>query len=138
MLPYKPSLVVFYCGTNDIASGRTSEQVADDFRAFVGAVRASLPDTRIAFISAAPNPARWSLRAQMIDLNARVREFAASSSRIDFIDVWQAMLGGDGQPKAGIYLDDKLHMNAEGYAIWRRIVGDYLKERPLAAMPGQR
>jgi len=138
VLPYKPALIVFYCGTNDIASGRPAAQVADDFRAFVTAVRASLPQTRIAFIGAAPNPARWNLRTQMLDLNARVRAFAASSSAIDVIDVWSSMLGPDGQPKAGIYRDDELHMNAEGYAIWRRIVGDYLKEHPLAAMAGQR
>jgi lysophospholipase L1-like esterase len=138
VLPYKPALIVFYCGTNDIASGRSPGEVADDFRAFAAAVRASLPGTRIAFIGAAPNPARWHLRTQMLDLNARVGAIAASSPGIDFIDVWAPMLGADGQPKAGIYLDDKLHMNAVGYAIWRRIVGDYLKEHPVAAMAGQR
>jgi lysophospholipase L1-like esterase len=133
VLPYKPKLIVFYCGTNDIAGGRAAAQVADDFRAFVTTVRASLPDTRIAFISAAPNPSRWHLRTQMIELNARVREWAKATSRVDFVDVWNAMLGPDGLPKRGIFLDDDLHMNARGYEIWTRIVGAYLEAHPVAA-----
>jgi hypothetical protein len=55
VLPYRPSLIVFYCGTNDIASGsRTAVEVAEDVREFVQTVRKALPDTRVAFISAAP------------------------------------------------------------------------------------
>jgi lysophospholipase L1-like esterase len=128
VVPYEPSLIVFYCGTNDIASGsRTAAETATDFEAFVGTVRASLPATRVAFISAAPNPARWKLRAEMQELNRRVREWARTADRVDFIDVWPEMLGPDGQPKAGIYREDELHMNASGYEIWKRIVGEYLR-----------
>ena len=129
VLPYKPSLIVFYCGTNDIASGsRTAAQAADDFQSFVRSVRTSLPETRIAFISAAPNPARWHLRAEMQELNRRVRDWSRTADRIDFIDVWPAMLGPGGEPKAGIYREDNLHMNAAGYAIWKQVVGDYLRD----------
>lgn len=128
VLPYKPGLIVFYCGTNDIASGRRSPaEVAGDFEDFVAAVRASRPATRIAYIGAAPNPSRWHLREQMLDLNARVRDYAKTADRLDYIDVWSAMLGADGRPKAGIYLDDELHMNAKGYAIWKDLVGRYLR-----------
>jgi len=128
VLPYEPALIVFYCGTNDIASGhRTAAAAAADFQAFVSAVRTALPSTRIAFISAAPNPARWHLREEMQDLNTRVREWARTADRIDFIDVWPAMLGADGLPRAGIYREDKLHMNAAGYEIWKGIVGEYLR-----------
>jgi hypothetical protein len=27
----------------------------------------------------------------------------------------------------GIFVDDKLHMNEKGYAIWRAVVGPHLK-----------
>jgi lysophospholipase L1-like esterase len=135
VLPYEPRLIVFYCGANDIASGRPVAQVVSDFRTFVATVRASLPGTRIAFVSAAPNPDRWHLRAQMTELNAIVREWARGADRVDFIDVWPAMLGPDGLPKAGIYLDDQLHMNARGYEIWTRIVGAYLQAHQVAPRP---
>lgn len=127
ILPHKPSLIVFYCGTNDIASGREPAEVADDFKAFVATVRAALPETRIAFISAAPNPARWALRAKMQELNDRVRAMSSRTDRLDFVDVWPAMLGPDGLPRRDIFVADELHMNPRGYEIWTRIVGDYLR-----------
>ena len=37
------------------------------------------------------------------------------------------MLGADGLPKPDIYVADRLHMNTNGYAIWRQAVGPHLK-----------
>jgi lysophospholipase L1-like esterase len=36
-----------------------------------------------------------------------------------FVDVWTPMLDENGEPKKDIFLGDRLHMNAEGYKIWR-------------------
>ena len=128
VLPYKPRLIVFYCGANDIASGqRTVADVVRDYKEFVTTVRASLPQVRIAFISAAPNPARWSLKSSYIDLNQQIKTYTASDPKLSFIDVWEAMLGGNGEPKPELFIQDRLHMNADGYAIWRDIVGRYLQ-----------
>ena len=38
--PYGAQVIVFYCGDNDIVSGRTAEQVCGDFQEFVRRVRA--------------------------------------------------------------------------------------------------
>jgi lysophospholipase L1-like esterase len=128
VLPYRPSRIVFYCGTNDVASGeRTVDQVVADFQAFVRTVRKTLPDVPIAFISAAPNPARWKFRDDWLKLNDRVRALAAADPRLDFIDIWPAMLGPSGEPRPELFIEDQLHMNAAGYAIWTNIVGKYLR-----------
>ena len=34
VLPYKPELIIFYCGDNDIAAGKTPETVFNDFKKF--------------------------------------------------------------------------------------------------------
>ena len=76
VVPYKPKLIIFYCGANDIASHqRTVDEVVSDYKEFVRTVRASLPQVRIAFISAAPNPARWALKESYIDLNHRIQVY---------------------------------------------------------------
>jgi lysophospholipase L1-like esterase len=36
--------------------------------------------------------------------------------------VHDAMLNTDGSVKAEIFIQDKLHMNAEGYKIWTKIM----------------
>jgi len=45
---------------------------------------------------------------------------------MDFINVVPLMLGADGRPKPDIFVTDRLHMNAKGYAIWVDAVRPYL------------
>jgi lysophospholipase L1-like esterase len=127
VLPYRPRLIVFYAGTNDLNDGLRVERVFADYQRFVRLVHAALPDTRIAFISVAPNPARWHLRRAMQRLNRKVASYSRTDPRLDFIDVWSAMLGSEGRPRPDIYVEDRLHMNEKGYAIWRDVVGAWVR-----------
>lgn len=127
VLPYRPRLVVIYCGGNDINAGRTAAEVLADTQAFVRAIHAAAPETRIAYIAVAPNPARWSQIATVRAANQAIRTWMAGDPRLTFIDVFPHMLGPDGRPKPDIFVDDQLHMNEKGYAIWREVVGPYLR-----------
>lgn len=127
VIPYQPRVIVFYAGGNDINAGKSAETVFNDFEMFVAKVRGKLPRTKIAYISIAPNPARWSQLDRIREANRRIRDYTTKRAGLSFSDVFLPMLGSDGQPKAGIYLDDKLHMNARGYAIWKRVVGEHLR-----------
>lgn len=126
VVPYRPRLVVLYAGGNDINAGKAPERVFEDFKAFAAKIRAALPETRLAFISVAPNPARWAQIEKVRTLNALVREFIATQKNMTFIDVHSRMLGADGQPLPDIYLKDRLHMNEKGYAIWKEVVAPFL------------
>lgn len=44
----------------------------------------------------------------------------------NYIDVYQKMLNQQGQPIPEIFLEDSLHMNAKGYAIWKKEIEPYL------------
>jgi lysophospholipase L1-like esterase len=90
-------------------------------------VHGRLPGTRIAFISIAPNPARWHLMPQFTEVNRAIRAYAASTPLVDFIDVAAHMLTADGTPKPDIFVEDRLHLNGKGYAIWREVIGEYLR-----------
>ncbi|MEP6664428.1 MAG: SGNH/GDSL hydrolase family protein [Verrucomicrobiota bacterium] len=129
--PYKPKMIVVYAGSNDIAAGKTPEQVLMDFQSFVAKVHGYLPKTRVAYISIAPNPARWNKVEQFKKANQLIQDYAKKISKtdfkVDFIDVFPAMLGEDGKPKPDIFLNDNLHMNPKGYAIWTPMVRPYLK-----------
>ena len=45
VINYKPSRIVFYAGTNDIAEGHGAKRVFDDFAEFVIRVHSALPHT---------------------------------------------------------------------------------------------
>lgn len=125
--PYQPRQVIVYCGGNDINAGRMAGDVLADFQSLVRAIHAARPVVRIAYISIAPNPARWAQIDEVKAANQAVREWIVTDPRLTFIDVYAAMLGPDGRPKPDIFLADRLHMNAKGYAIWRAIVGPHLR-----------
>ena len=126
VLRHKPATVVFYAGDNDLAAGRTPQQVEDDFRAFVAKVHAALPAARIAFVGIKPSLARWALIDAVRDANRRVRAFCDSDDRLGFVDVDGPMLGWDGKPRADLFVKDGLHLSAKGYALWNVLVAPFL------------
>lgn len=124
--PYGPRLILVYEGDNDVAAGKTAEQVFTDYRRFVSLMRNQLPDTRIAFIAIKPSLARRSLMDEMRKANEWIEAYAAARDYLDYIDVFTPMLGEDGEPSPHIFLEDGLHMNAAGYAIWAEAIRPYL------------
>ncbi|MCD9028902.1 GDSL-type esterase/lipase family protein [Luteimonas sp. BDR2-5] len=123
---YRPRQIVLYAGDNDIDAGRTPQQVLADTRAFVARVRRDLPGTSIALLAIKPSPLReGSLDAQRT-ANDAIRDWAATQKNVAFIDVFTPMLDADGRPRGSLFLEDRLHLNADGYALWRGIVEPYL------------
>jgi len=129
VIPYRPRRIVMYAGGNDINAGKSPQQVLADFQAFVRKVRAVLPNTEIAYISIAPNPARWSQVDKVREANALISDYTRQQHRLSFINVFPHMLGADGLPRPEIFVADRLHMNAKGYELWKQIVGAYLDKR---------
>jgi lysophospholipase L1-like esterase len=127
IVPHQPMLVVVYCGGNDINAGRSADQVLRDFKALVKAIHTPLPTSRIAYISIAPNPARWAQVETVKAANRAIRQYIRTDSRLDFIDVFPHMLGSDGLPKPDIFQDDRLHMNRKGYELWTGLVRPHLR-----------
>ena len=127
VVPYAPKQIIFYAGGNDINAGKDPEQVFSDFKAFVEKVERALPHTSIAYISIAPNPARWAQVEKVRATNKLIEDYTRKDSRLTFINAFPKMLGEDGQPRPEIFGPDRLHMNAKGYELWTSIVGSYLK-----------
>lgn len=126
---YRPRMVVMYAGANDINAGKTPLQVLGDFRAFAAKLHTAMPETRVGFIAIAGNPARWKQVARVREANRLVEAHCDTDERLVFFDVFSRMLGADGLPKPDIFLDDRLHMNEKGYAIWSELIGPHLEER---------
>jgi lysophospholipase L1-like esterase len=136
VIPYTPRLVVFYCGSTDVMAGRTVPDVVDDFKAFVAKVRGALPQVRILYIANAPNPARWERKNAWLDLNARIKAYSESDPRLAFVDIWPEMLDPADRPRPELFVEDELHMNPRGYAIWTRVVRPAV-EREFKAAAGE-
>jgi len=125
--PYKPKQVVIYCGENDLASSDTvtAPMVVDRFKKLFQMIR-NKTEAPIAYVSMKPSPSRRHLFPKMREGNQLIKDFLATQKNTVFIDVHQKMLDITGEPIPEIFLDDSLHMNAKGYAIWQKEIHPYL------------
>lgn len=120
VLNHEPYLVVVYAGENDIAGGKSSASVFEDYQRFTDLVRAHLPDTPIIYISIKPTPRHRSKWSKMDRANQLIRDYASSDSRLEFVDVSSKMMILEGQLVEDFYAEDRLHLSREGYALWTR------------------
>ncbi|MCP9237002.1 GDSL-type esterase/lipase family protein [Lewinella sp. JB7] len=122
--PYRPGVVFVYEGDNDIAAGDSPKQVlkqAKELRKMIG--KHVGKDVPVVFISPKPSVARWNLKEEYEDANARLRAYAEKTDHTYYADVWTPALRADGQVRDDIFIGDNLHMNDAGYDIWRAVIG---------------
>jgi lysophospholipase L1-like esterase len=122
VFPYKPKTIVLYAGDNDVAAGKSPKQVAADYGAFVAKVQAALPNTKIVYIAIKPSIKRWALVEKMREANRLIRTATEKDSLQAFVDIDKPMIGADGRPRKELFLKDGLHLNADGYKLWAKLV----------------
>lgn len=122
VLPYRPSVIAVYEGDNDIAAGKTSDRVVADFNSFVALVKANLPDARVCFISIKPSLLRAEMWPEMSLANTKIAAIVANDPLLCYLDVASPMLDESGSAKPELFVEDGLHMNADGYRIWSEVV----------------
>jgi lysophospholipase L1-like esterase len=129
VFPYQPKQIIIYCGENDLASSDTvtASMVLDRFKQLFQMMR-DKSEAPIAYISMKPSPSRRHLFPKMREGNQLIKDFLATQKNTAFIDVHQKMLDLTGEPLPEIFLDDSLHMNAKGYAIWKKEMEHYMQK----------
>lgn len=120
--PYAPKTVVFYSGDNDLAFGKTVEQVTADYKEFFGRVRAAFPDAKLIVFPIKPSVSRWKLYDTQKQVNANVAGLLKDDKNAVYVDYVAKMLKDDGTPNADLLRGDGLHMNEKGYAIWNDLL----------------
>jgi len=132
VLPYQPRMIVMYAGGNDIARKLTPEQVRKDFEAFVAGVHATLPNTRIVYVSINPSVSRWSQEERVLEANRQIAEYirdqSAKGVKLSYLDSHSKLLSSDGMPRPEILRKDGLHLNSDGYVLWRSVLKPQILE----------
>lgn len=127
ILPYNPKQVIIYVGDNDLAAGKTPEQVFADFKALFQKIRKSTPKAYVAFISIKPSPSRKNLLPAIEQTNQFIHDYLNSQKRTDYVDVYHPMLLSPGKFNPQLYRADSLHMTDAGYRIWAKAVRPVLR-----------
>ncbi len=124
---FDPDKVFIYEGDNDVAAEKAPFQILLHSAMVYGAVRTKFPDAEIYFISPKPSISRWHLKNIYEETNALLKDFCDANENLSYVDVWNPMLNESGEPMSDIFIEDDLHMNAKGYQIWGKVIGEYLK-----------
>lgn len=127
IFPYNPRQIVIYCGDNDIATGAvTATDVLQRFMELFKIIRDKLPNVHVAYVAIKPSPSREKFMPVAEEANIMIRQFLAGYQETAYIDIYHPMLDLDGKPRKELFLEDMLHMNEKGYAIWKEAIGPYL------------
>ncbi len=89
-------------------------------------LRINLPDAVINYISIKSSPVRASIQGKIRAANKEIKAFFKNKKKAAFIDLYYPMLDKKGGMREELYIEDRLHMKPEGYAIWKRIILPYL------------
>lgn len=128
ILAYKPDKIFIYEGDNDINSGKSTEAILKTAEQLLAKIRESLPSAEIIFISPKPSIARWHLKAEYEEFNSALKLWVANQEDVQFADVWTPMFDASGKVMDDIFLSDNLHLNKKGYAIWTKVIKEFIEE----------
>jgi lysophospholipase L1-like esterase len=126
IFPYDPKMIFLRAGGNDIHSGKSPENVFNDFKDFVAKVRSKFPTVPIAYIAQSPSPARWNEREAGDKLNKYVAEYIQSNKNLVFVDDAKISLDASGQVRPELFVEDRLHFNEAGYKLLAEAVRPHL------------
>lgn len=125
--PYEPRQVVIYSGENDIASDHTSAlETLNRFATFFTNIRNKYPRAAVLYISIKNSPSRTRYAETMTHTNLLIKNYLAHYNNTHFVDVNSKMLDKNKQLRPELFLEDMLHLNPAGYAIWIKEITPYL------------
>jgi len=129
ILPYKPNIIVLYCGENDISNDETTpDDVFASFVVFHKFLRKNLPKTQLYYISMKPSVSRWKYWPKINEANLKIEAFIKKRKNYHYVDTASKMMDSNGMVFQDIFLQDNLHMNEKGYAIWTEVINPELRK----------
>lgn len=135
ILPFSPRALVVSAGDNDVARGRHPKLVFEDFRMLCRLVWYHFPTLAVHFVSIKPSPGRAAFFGRQYEVNQMVNRWTAEEARVDYISIVEPMLDDEGNPRSDLFLDDGIHMNPAGYAIWREVLSESLSAYRATPVP---
>jgi len=116
---------------NDISGGgqsRTPKEMFQLYRTLARKVKKRHPNTPLFWVETTPTPSRWEVWPQVSEANKDIRDFAERFDLLHFIATSEAYLNAEARPDSSYFVDDMLHLNDQGYALWSELILKALDE----------
>lgn len=130
---HEPKLLVLYTGGNDINAKLTVDEAMADYVGVLEKVHQRFPATRVIINSVKVSPRRITETPQILEMNRRLQAWAKDRAWVRYVDTTSYLMDASSQPQPKYYVKDMLHLNADGYAEWRKILLPIVQEEWRAA-----
>ena len=127
VLRYEPKVVVVYTGSNDLNAKLTVAEALADYTKFLGIIHTKLPGTRVIVNSVKVSTSRIKQVGLVTELNAALEAWAKDKPWVSWVEATSHLMDKDGRIRDEIFRTDHLHLNADGYAEWKKILEPVLR-----------
>lgn len=115
--------LIVYAGDNDLGDGKSPEEVFQFFTQLKILLHIHFPYIPVYYISIKPSISRWHINDCITQLNNLIADnIKNENNHLRFINIYDAMLTGDGYPNKEYFEEDGLHLSKEGYEVWKQIL----------------
>lgn len=128
--PHRYRALVSFVG-NDVSGkpeDHTPQEVERLVRYLVGVSHEHQPDAPVLLIEVTPTEKRLDAWPRIREVNARLREIALSTPNTYFIATAGHFLDPTGHPRSELFVEDRLHLNSDGYQLWSHLIRRRLDE----------
>lgn len=121
---YQPAVIIGFIA-NDIKGVEEDERPARVkrlFQYFLKQVRQRLPETPFLWIEITPTKSRWAQWEEIKKVNKMIKAYCKKTPNVHFVATAQAFLNEKGHPRTELFIEDQLHLNTAGYALWSALI----------------
>ena len=129
----KPAKIFLMIGVNDLARGKSVEEIVANHRKIVERIRKETPLTHLYIQSLLPvNPSFGKFKnhtdktEQILAINEQLKKIAKETPKTTYIDLFSHFATKDNlfDPR---YTNDGLHLTGDGYLLWKSLIEEYVK-----------
>lgn len=121
---YDPKMIIGFFA-NDIKGVPEDERpqrVKRLFKFFINQVRERNPNVPLLWIEITPTQSRWEQWEKIQSVNNKIKSFCDKTANLYFVETASAFLDDQGRPRTELFVEDQLHLNPDGYAVWSQII----------------
>ncbi len=115
VFPYKPRIIVYYCGSNDVGSGDDAAPIVARTKRFIDVVHEKLPETFIYYTAIMKAPDKRDRWGVVEEVNKEMERYAHTAHNVGFIDL-NPVLFDHGNVRENLFLPDELHFRPDSTA----------------------
>jgi hypothetical protein len=116
VLPYKPRIIVYYCGSNDVSTGEPAAAILERTKRFITVIHDKLPSTFIYYTSIHKAPEKRDRWDVVEAVNKEMERYSHQTGNLGYIDLNPVLFDRRGNLREDLFLPDQLHFRPSSSA----------------------